>query len=30
MRGRTDPQGIFHYFQPDDLIPADHALQRVK
>jgi transposase len=31
MRGQTDAQpGIFHYFQPDDLVPADHPLRRVK
>lgn len=31
MRGQPDAQpGIFHYFQPDDLIPAEHPLRRVK
>lgn len=31
MRGRTEPQsGMFHYFQPDDLIPADHPLRQIK
>jgi transposase len=31
MRGRHNPQGaIFHYFQPDELIPGDHPLRRVK
>src|SRR6266568_4822562 len=31
MRGHTDAQpGIFHYFQPEDLIPAEHPLRRIK
>lgn len=31
MRGQPDAQpGIFHYFQPDDLIPPGHPLRRVK
>src|SRR3990172_3580518 len=31
MRGHPDAQpGIFHYFQPEDLIPAEHPLRRVK
>jgi len=31
MRGHTDAQpGIFHYFQPADLIPPEHPLRRVK
>ncbi|HEU4438640.1 MAG TPA: IS5 family transposase [Methylomirabilota bacterium] len=31
MRGRTERQpGIFHYFQPDELIPEGHPLRPVK
>ena len=31
MRGRSEPQGaIFHYFHPDDLVPAAHPLRRIK
>src|SRR2546430_9177008 len=31
MRGHTDAQSaIFHYFQPEDLIPAEHPLRRIK
>jgi len=31
MRGRTEGQpGIFHYFQPDELIPPDHPLRHIK
>jgi transposase len=31
MRGESESQAaIFHYFQPDDLIPSDHPLRRIK
>jgi transposase len=31
MRGRTNPQGaIFHYFHPDELVPPEHPLRRIK
>src|SRR6201987_5290764 len=31
MRGQNDAQpGMFHYFQPADLIPAEHPLRRIK